>query len=72
MLVGDDPASAIYIRNKHKAADEVGIEAIDKRLPASTPEDELVELVRELNEDDGVDGILVQTPLPRAHRRRRA
>jgi methylenetetrahydrofolate dehydrogenase (NADP+) / methenyltetrahydrofolate cyclohydrolase len=64
VLVGDDPASAIYIRNKHRAADEVGIEAIDKRLPASTPEDELVELVRELNGDDGVDGILVQTPLP--------
>ena len=64
VLVGDDPASAIYIRNKHRAADAVGIEAIDKRLPASTPEDELVDLVRELNEDDGVDGILVQTPLP--------
>jgi len=64
VLVGDDPASAIYIRNKHRAADEVGIEALDKRLPASTPEDELVELVRELNDDDGVDGILVQTPLP--------
>jgi methylenetetrahydrofolate dehydrogenase (NADP+)/methenyltetrahydrofolate cyclohydrolase len=64
VLVGDDPASAIYIRNKHRGADEVGIEAIDKRLPASTPEDELVDLVRELNEDDGVDGILVQTPLP--------
>jgi methylenetetrahydrofolate dehydrogenase (NADP+)/methenyltetrahydrofolate cyclohydrolase len=64
VLVGDDPASAIYIRNKHRVADEVGIEAIDKRLPVSTPEDELVELVRQLNEDDGVDGILVQTPLP--------
>ena len=68
VLVGDDPGSAIYIRNKHRAAGEVGIEAIDKRLPTSTPEDELVELVRELNEDDGVDGILVQTPLPRRDR----
>ena len=64
VLVGDDPASEIYIRHKHRAAGEVGIEAIDRRLPASTPEDELVELVQELNEDDGVDGILVQTPLP--------
>src|SRR5919109_1259842 len=64
VLVGDDPASEIYIRRKHKAADEVGIEAIDQRLPASTPEDELLELVGELNDDDGVDGILVQTPLP--------
>jgi methylenetetrahydrofolate dehydrogenase (NADP+) / methenyltetrahydrofolate cyclohydrolase len=64
VLVGDDPGSEIYIRNKHKAADEVGIAAIDKRLPASTPEDTLVDLVRELNEDDDIDGILVQTPLP--------
>ena len=64
VLVGDDPASEIYIRRKHKAADEVGIEAIDQRLPATTAEDELLELVAELNEDDAVDGILVQTPLP--------
>ena len=64
VLVGDDPASQIYIRLKHKAADEVGIQAIDKRLPAETSEEELVELVEELNEDDSVDGILVQTPLP--------
>jgi len=64
VLVGDDPASQIYIRLKHRAADEVGIEAIDKRLPADTPEDGLLELVEELNEDDAVDGILVQTPLP--------
>ena len=64
VLVGDDPASEIYIRLKHKASEEAGIEAIDHRLPAATPEDELVELVEELNEDDSVDGILVQTPLP--------
>jgi methylenetetrahydrofolate dehydrogenase (NADP+) / methenyltetrahydrofolate cyclohydrolase len=64
VLVGDDPASQIYIRLKHKAADEVGIRAVDKRLPADTPEDEVLELVAELNEDDDVDGILVQTPLP--------
>jgi methylenetetrahydrofolate dehydrogenase (NADP+)/methenyltetrahydrofolate cyclohydrolase len=64
VLVGDDPASQIYIKLKHKAADDVGIRAIDKRLPAATSEDGLVELVGELNEDDSVDGILVQTPLP--------
>lgn len=64
VLVGDDPASQIYIRLKHKAADAVGIRAIDKRFPADTPEEELLDLVAELNEDGGVDGILVQTPLP--------
>ncbi|OAI55787.1 bifunctional 5,10-methylene-tetrahydrofolate dehydrogenase/5,10-methylene-tetrahydrofolate cyclohydrolase [Gaiella sp. SCGC AG-212-M14] len=64
VLVGDDPASEIYIRLKHKAAQEVGIEPIDHRLPSTTAEDELVELVEELNENDEVDGILVQTPLP--------
>jgi methylenetetrahydrofolate dehydrogenase (NADP+)/methenyltetrahydrofolate cyclohydrolase len=64
VLVGDDPASEVYIRLKHKAADEAGIEAIDHRLPATTTEDELVELVRHLDDDDFVDGILVQTPLP--------
>jgi len=64
VLVGDDAASEIYIRLKHKAAEEVGIEPIDHRLPSTTPEDELVELVEELNENDEVDGILVQTLLP--------
>ena len=64
VLVGDDPASQIYIRLKHKAAEEVGIQALDKRLPAETSEEELLELVEELNDDDSVDGILVQTPLP--------
>jgi methylenetetrahydrofolate dehydrogenase (NADP+) / methenyltetrahydrofolate cyclohydrolase len=64
VLVGDDPASEIYINLKHKDSEDVGIEAIDHRLPAVTAEDELIELVEELNEDDSVDGILVQTPLP--------
>jgi methylenetetrahydrofolate dehydrogenase (NADP+) / methenyltetrahydrofolate cyclohydrolase len=64
VLVGDDPASQVYIRLKHKAAVEVGITALDKRLPADTSEDEVLELVAELNDDDSVDGILVQTPLP--------
>jgi methylenetetrahydrofolate dehydrogenase (NADP+) / methenyltetrahydrofolate cyclohydrolase len=64
VLVGHDPGSQIYIRLKHKAADEVGIRAIDRRLPEDTSEDEVIELVGELNDDDSVDGILVQTPLP--------
>jgi methylenetetrahydrofolate dehydrogenase (NADP+)/methenyltetrahydrofolate cyclohydrolase len=64
VLVGDDPASQIYIRLKHKAAEEVGIQPLDKRLPQETSEEELLELVEELNADDAVDGILVQTPLP--------
>src|SRR5438105_9956164 len=64
VLVGEDPASTIYIRLKHRAAEEVGIRAVDRRLPEETSEDELLELVGELNEDDSVDGILVQTPLP--------
>jgi methylenetetrahydrofolate dehydrogenase (NADP+)/methenyltetrahydrofolate cyclohydrolase len=64
VLVGDDPASEVYIRLKHKAAHGAGIEAIDYRLPPTTSEDELVELVRALNDDDSIDGILVQTPLP--------
>jgi methylenetetrahydrofolate dehydrogenase (NADP+) / methenyltetrahydrofolate cyclohydrolase len=64
VLVGDDPASEIYIRLKHKATLEVGIEARDLRLPATTSEQEVLDLVAELNADDAVDGILVQLPLP--------
>ena len=64
ILVGDDPASQIYIRLKHEAAEATGIQAIDKRLSADTGQDEVEALVRELNEDDSIDGILVQTPLP--------
>jgi methylenetetrahydrofolate dehydrogenase (NADP+)/methenyltetrahydrofolate cyclohydrolase len=64
VLVGDDPASDVYIRIKHKATLEVGLEARDLRLPASTSEEELLGLVAELNADDAIDGILVQLPLP--------
>jgi methylenetetrahydrofolate dehydrogenase (NADP+)/methenyltetrahydrofolate cyclohydrolase len=64
VLVGDDPASHVYIRHKHEAAQAAGIEAIDHRLPADIAQDELLELVAELNADDHVDGILVQLPLP--------
>lgn len=64
ILVGDDPGSEVYIRHKHTAAGEVGIEPIDIRLPADTTQGDVLDRVRRLNDDDGVDGILVQTPLP--------
>jgi methylenetetrahydrofolate dehydrogenase (NADP+) / methenyltetrahydrofolate cyclohydrolase len=64
VLVGDDPASEIYIGLKHKAASEVGIAARDIRLASQTSEDELVEQVEQLNGDDAIDGLLVQLPLP--------
>jgi methylenetetrahydrofolate dehydrogenase (NADP+) / methenyltetrahydrofolate cyclohydrolase len=64
VLVGDDPASDVYIRHKHRAGTEVGIRMADRRLPADAPEEEVLELVAELNDDDAVDGLLVQTPLP--------
>ena len=65
VLVGDDPASEIYIGHKHRAAREVGITPLDHRLPATSEEDEVLALVAALNADEGVDGVLVQTPLPR-------
>ena len=64
VLVGDDPASDIYIRRKHEAAREVGIVTRDHRLSSDTSEEELLELVAQLNGDDAIDGILVQLPLP--------
>jgi methylenetetrahydrofolate dehydrogenase (NADP+) / methenyltetrahydrofolate cyclohydrolase len=64
ILVGDDPASDVYIRRKQDAAKEVGIAARDYRLSEETSEEELLDLIRQLNEDDTVDGILVQLPLP--------
>ena len=64
VLVGDDAASAVYVRNKEKAAAEVGIAGRVHRLPASTSEETLLGLVRELNQSGEVDGILVQFPVP--------
>lgn len=64
VIVGDDPASEVYVRNKHKACDEVGIRSFKHELPADTPQDALLALVHELNEDAAVHGILVQLPLP--------
>ena len=64
VLVGDDPASQVYVRSKEKRASEVGIAARDHRLPASTTTADLLALVADLNADPGVHGILVQLPLP--------
>src|SRR6476469_9944069 len=64
VLVGDDPASEIYIRLKHKAAIEAGIDAIDLRLPADTTQADLLQRLTELNADPEVDAVLVQLPLP--------
>ena len=64
VLVGDDPASDVYIRAKHKASQEVGIGARDVRLPETASEAEVLETVAQLNTDDSVDGLLVQLPLP--------
>jgi methylenetetrahydrofolate dehydrogenase (NADP+)/methenyltetrahydrofolate cyclohydrolase len=64
VLVGDDPASEVYIRLKHTAANEAGFDAVDVRLPADTSEDSLLARLAELNASDEVDAILVQLPLP--------
>jgi methylenetetrahydrofolate dehydrogenase (NADP+)/methenyltetrahydrofolate cyclohydrolase len=64
ILVGDDPASHVYVGSKHKASHEAGIDSRDHRFPAETPESEILELIADLNADDAVDGILVQLPLP--------
>jgi methylenetetrahydrofolate dehydrogenase (NADP+) / methenyltetrahydrofolate cyclohydrolase len=64
VLVGDDPASEIYVSNKRRTTEEIGMRSIHHGPEASIREDELLDLVRELGEDDEVDGILVQLPLP--------
>ena len=71
LLVGEDPASVIYTRNKEKASNEVGMRGRLHRLPAETHEDELLRRLAELNADPSVDGILVQLPLPRQIREAR-
>ena len=65
ILVGDNPASATYVRNKHKACDEVGILTKDHTPAANITQNELNELIQKLNDDDSVHGILVQLPLPK-------
>jgi len=65
VLVGEDPASQVYVRNKKKSCEQIGINSIEHKLSADTPEDELLALVDKLNKDDDVHGILVQLPLPK-------
>ena len=64
ILVGDDPASHVYVRNKRKATEKAGMRSIHHELPGDTPEEELAELIETLNDDDSVHGILLQLPAP--------
>lgn len=64
IIVGENPASQIYVRNKQRACEEVGFESFKYELPENTTQDELLELVKKLNDDDRVNGILCQLPLP--------
>ena len=64
ILVGENAASEIYVRNKKKAAEKVGFISLDKKLPVTVSQEELLALIAKLNHDDSVDGILVQLPLP--------
>ncbi|WP_306581328.1 tetrahydrofolate dehydrogenase/cyclohydrolase catalytic domain-containing protein, partial [Dokdonella sp.] len=66
VMVGDDPASAVYVRNKRRACKQVGFRSFDFDLPASTAQAELVALIDRLNADPQVHGILLQLPLPAA------
>ncbi|KRN88669.1 bifunctional methylenetetrahydrofolate dehydrogenase/methenyltetrahydrofolate cyclohydrolase FolD [Ligilactobacillus ceti] len=65
VLVGEDPASQVYVRNKTRAAEQIGINAIDIRLPETTTEAEILDLIAKYNADETVHGILVQLPLPK-------
>jgi methylenetetrahydrofolate dehydrogenase (NADP+) / methenyltetrahydrofolate cyclohydrolase len=64
ILVGDDPASQIYVRNKHEKSREAGMVSFNHTLPGDTPQDELADLIQQLNEDGSVHGILLQLPAP--------
>src|SRR3954453_13504454 len=64
ILVGDDPASQIYVRNKHEKSREAGMTSFTHVLPGDTPQDELADLIQQLNEDSSVHGILLQLPAP--------
>lgn len=64
LLIGDDPASAIYVRNKERACEKVGIRSVAFRMPENTSEQEVLDLLQKLNQDDDVHAILLQLPLP--------
>ncbi len=65
ILVGDDPASHVYVRNKIKACEKTGITSIERRLPKDTTNEAIEDIINALNQDTGVDGILLQLPLPK-------
>jgi methylenetetrahydrofolate dehydrogenase (NADP+)/methenyltetrahydrofolate cyclohydrolase len=64
ILVGDDPGSQIYVRNKHEKSRQAGMQSFNHALPADTPQEEVAELIEQLNDDDSVHGILLQLPAP--------
>ena len=65
IIVGDDPASRVYVNNKKKACEEIGVYSEEYAMPADTSQDQLIELINKLNCDDKISGILVQLPLPK-------
>ena len=65
VLVGEDPASSVYVRNKNKTCQKLGFQSFEHHLPENTGESELLALVQSLNENEDVNGILVQLPLPK-------
>jgi methylenetetrahydrofolate dehydrogenase (NADP+) / methenyltetrahydrofolate cyclohydrolase len=65
ILVGDDPASQVYVRSKHRASEEAGMRSLGFDFPADTPQQKIEDLIKELNQDKNVHGILVQLPLPK-------
>ena len=64
LMVGDNPASAVYVRNKERACQKLGIASMGRHFPENTTQEELTQVIKNLNQDDRVDGILVQLPLP--------
>ena len=66
VIVGDNPASKVYVRNKHKTCEELGINSVVVEMPETTSKDELIAKIDELNADKSINGILVQLPLPTA------
>ena len=65
VLVGDDPASKVYVAGKHKACEEIGIRSVGHELPATATQSELLDLVAELNSDAAITGFIVQLPVPK-------
>jgi methylenetetrahydrofolate dehydrogenase (NADP+)/methenyltetrahydrofolate cyclohydrolase len=70
ILVGDDPASGIYVKNKKRSCEKAGVRSVAYDLPGSTSQEELLSIIETLNADDGIDGILVHLPLPKQSTRR--